>query len=226
MRDNYLWWFNWSDDQIIRMNTTPDALGKFTMEYWDTGIAIGAIEGRVIDFDQAGNLWIPGGGAGKIYQFNPTAEVLRTFSIPGTTSIEGVTDFGWTIWYADSKGSVGILNPLAAPSVTSDLALNHHSDKLVISLPCDIEEAVETNNESSLSGTIDFTDRSITPDTTHPGLSILPLDSDDALTGINTAQGVVMVSNQKGPEPHTGQLIRFIPPPQIEYKVFLPLIRR
>lgn len=226
LRDNYLWWFNWSADRIVRMNITPDAQGKFTMEYWDTGIAIGAIEGRVLDFDQAGNIWIPGGSAGKIYQFNPTTKVLRTFSIPGTTSIEGVTAFGWSIWYADSKGSVGILNPVAAPSVPSDLTLNYHSEKLIILLPCSVVEAVETNNMATLSGTIDFTDLLVTPDTTHPGLTILPLDPDDALTGINSAQGVVMVSNQKGDSPHIGQLIRFIPPAPIEYKVFLPLIRR
>lgn len=227
LRDNYLWWFNWSEDQIVRMNITQDVQGKFTMEQWDTGISMGAIEGRVIDFDQAGNLWIPGGGAGKIYQFNPTTQVLRTFSIPGTTSIEGVTAFGWTIWYADSKGSVGILNPLAAPSVSSDLASNYQSDQLVISLPCDGVDAIETNIFATTSGMFDLTHpQSITLDTTHPGLTIVPLAPDDALTGINNAQGVIMVSNQKGPEPHTGQLIRFIPPPVIEYKVFLPLIRR
>lgn len=226
LRDNYLWWFNWSDNQIVRMNTNPDAQGKFTMEYWDTGIATGHVEGRVIDFDHAGNLWIPGGGAGKIYQFNPTSEVLHTFSIPGTTSIEGVTILGSQIWYADSKGSVGILNPLVVPSIPSDLTLNYYSEKFEISLPCDVVEAVQTDNFPSISGIIDFTDRSVTPDTTHPGLTILPLDTDDALTGINTTQGVVMVSNQKGPEPHVGQLIRFIPPPENEFKVFLPLIRR
>ena len=226
LRDNYLWWFNWSDDLIVRMNTTPDAQGKFTMEYWDTGIAVGAIEGRVLDFDQTGNLWIPGGGAGKIFQFNPTTEDFRTYSIPGTTTIEGVTVFGSQIVYADSEGSIGILNPLAAPSVTSNLSLNYHSEKLVIQLPCDPLEAVQTNNEATLAGTLPFTDRTIPLNTNHPGLTILPLDSDDSLTGINTAQGVVMVSNQKGDSPHIGQLLRFIPPPPTEFKVFLPLIKR
>jgi len=54
----------------------------------------------------------------------------------------------------------------------------------------------------------------------------MPLASDDALTGINSAQSVVLVSNQKGNFPYTGQLIRFIPTTPSEYKVFLPLIIR
>ena len=226
LRDNYLWWFNWSADRVVRLNITPDVQGKYTLESWDTDIPVGPIEGRVLDFDQAGNLWVPGGGAGKIYRFNPTSEGLTTFSIPGTTSIEGVTVLDGHVWYADSKGSVGILDPLAAPGIPLDLSSNYHSEKLVIDLPCNVSVADETSNEQTVNGAFTFTPRIVTIDTTHPGLTIMPLASDDALTGINSAQSVVLVSNQKGNFPYTGQLIRFIPTTPSEYKVFLPLIVR
>jgi streptogramin lyase len=226
----YLWYYNHFADWIVRFNPVPDINQEFTLDFWPTGILPGSIEGRGIQFDDSGSLWISGGGSGTILRFNPATNLLDTFTVPVrdqvVPSIEGVTVNGSQIWYADLKGSVGVLD-MAAPHTITDLSNTSGSLKLKFASPCASIPAVVVPLYTSQSGTLSFTERTVTPDTSHPGWMIYPLTTDDHLAGIKAAQEVVLVSETNISEtPHFGQILRFKQSAPDEYKVFLPLIRR
>ena len=220
----FLWWYNWFDESITRLNLSP-VNGVYSLESWRISSSNASIEGRGNEFDSSGNFWISGGPEGTLFSFNPVSEELTTYTVPGDPSIEGVAILGSQVWYADLFGSAGILFPAIAPKVTTDLSLAYHLDSLVFSNPCNIISGIVTENFASTSGTLPFTPRAVTENNSNLGWTIFPLSIDEVLSGIGAAQGVVLMSetNVAG---SSGQLIRFIPPPPIEFKVFLPLIKR
>ena len=230
----FLWFYNYFTDRIVKFNPVADGNQEYTLEHWATEVE-GEIEGRTIEFDANGNLWISGGGAGTILRFNPATKDLDTYSAPlrdyfpggdlEVPSIEGVTVVGNRIWYADLWGSVGELDP-AASHTSTNLTTNTNSIKLKLSSTCAPLTAIKTGNYPSQSGTLPFVNQPVTLDTTTPGWAVYVLTTSDVLSGINNAQGVVLVSEPNESSPQLSKLLRFKPSTAPEFKVFLPLIIR
>lgn len=224
----YLWWFNWYAKKIVRLNPVPDGTGRYLMVSWSVPVDSTAIGGRENDFDTLGNLWIPGGASGTILRFNPATETLTIYDSPTAgRSMEGLTISNNKVWFADLNGAVGVLDPLDPGVVIrseTDLSSEYHAEYFKTFDPCSVLSGITTTNYPSQSGTLPFIDRAVTPDTTHPGWMIFPL-GDEEPSGINTAQGVVLVS-----APHSDftlrKLLRFKIENGTEYQVYLPLILR
>lgn len=223
----YFWWFNYYEERIVRLNSMPNISGEYLMEYWDVPEGSTVVGGRENAFDSAGNFWISGGGSGTLLLFDPVTKILTTYTVPGpdSPSIEGVTINGSQVWYGDMYGSVGILNSAVVTGESINLTSASGSFYLNGVSSCEELAATMVDVYGTQSGTLGFADRSVVPDTSHPGWINFPLSENDLLSGINTAQGVVLVSAPND-LPAYRKLIRFTPENADDFKVFLPLIVR
>lgn len=224
--DGYLWWFNYFEERIVRLNTVPNASEEYLMEYWDVPEGTTWVGGRENAFDSAGKFWVSGGGEGKLLRFDPVTKILTTYTVPGpgSPSIEGLTIVGSQVWYADMYGSVGILDPAVVTGISTG-PLPYGSMFLSGASSCATLPAVMDDVYATQSGTLGFADRSVTPDTSHPGWVIFPLSENDLLSGINTAQRVVLISAPNDIQVDR-KLIRFTSDITYDFEVFLPLIVR
>jgi len=225
--DGFLWYYNWNDDLIYRLNPTLNAESQYELKSWATGMADNDfIEGRVLAFDASGLLWIPGGASGTIMSFDPVSQVLSTYTVPvSPTSVEGVTVLYGKVWYADYLGSAGVLDPIQAPHT--------HSDPLpstTIYLPeaqcVSLGAFDQVYFYETKPGTLPFTERAITPTNPESGWTVIPLTPNDELNGINAAQSAVLITDTwRGDSVPSARLLRLKSEPGGN-KVYLPAILR